>query len=222
MVLRHPRKGILGVKTISIILGVMALFLLLAIHVLPASKSLAPRTADVSLCESVPAPIPLIIFWLTGVTTVGLGRTMLRRLHVGQTLVSRSRNHPGESLCNRAVLLGAGPQASRIIRGTSEDPQPRYDIIGILDDCRPQGTYIDEIPVIGPMSTLTRLLAERAVDKVIVADASIDGFRDYVIECRRQKLRVKVVPGLEDFLLRRAPCAENRGGYQDREDQQVR
>lgn len=214
-------KRILGVKTINIILGVMALFLLLAIYPLPPGKSNAPRATDVSLCESVPAPIPLIIFWLTGVTTVGLGRTMLRRLNAGQTLVSQSRNHPGESLCNRVVLLGAGPQASRIIRGISEDPQLRYDIIGILDDCRPQGTCIDEIPVIGPISTLTRLLAEHAVDKVIMADASIDEIRDYVIECRRQKLRVKVVPGLEDSLLRRAPCAENRGGCQDREDQQA-
>ena len=80
----------------------------------------------------------------------------------------------------------------------------------------------------GPVGMIHRLLAEQAVDKVIVAipDAGVSEMREAVIECRRQKLPVKVVPRLseilvgkrafrledfsvEDFLLRRAPlCAD--------------
>lgn len=123
----------------------------------------------------------------------------------------------------RVVVLGAGDQAVYIIKAIQEDPELRYDIIGILDHRSPQGSRLHDARVIGPVSALRRLLAERAVDEVIVAipDVNVDEIREYVIECRRQKLPVKVVPRLseihrdstfrledfsvEDFLLRRAP-----------------
>ena len=218
-------KRKLSVKTINI-LGVMLLFSLFsAVYLQGMGQDV--RAANLSLYEPIShqEPIPIIILWLTGVTTIGIGRTMLRRLSASrQVIIANARVQSGDLARKRAVLLGAGPQAAHILRGISEDPQLRYDIIGILDDRHElHSTYIHNARVIGPVSILRRLLAEQAVDEVIVAvpDTSIDEIREYVIECRRRKLPVKVVPRLseilggkttfrlldfsmEDFLLRRA------------------
>jgi len=192
-------RRILTVKTINILGVVLLCSLLPAMYLLGMGQD--AKAADMSLYEPIgnQRPIPIIILWLTGITTIGLGRTMLRRLNAGQHVIIAREQAPRK----RAVLLGAGPQAAHIIRGVSEDPQLRYDIIGILDDRREtHGTYVQNVRIIGPINTLSRLLAEQAVDEVIVAvqDTCVEEIREYVIECRRQKLPVKVAPRLSEIL----------------------
>ena len=191
-------KCVLCVRTINI-LGVVLLLSLFSTLCLQGKGSV--KIAAISSCDPISnqEPIPIIILWLAGVTSIGLGRTMLRRLSASQQIIiARARTQP----CKRAVLLGAGSQAAHIVRGIEEDPELRYDIIGILDDRQVQGTHVHNARVIGPVRELRRLLAEHAVDEVIVAvpDTNIEEIREYVIECRRQKLPVKVVPRLSEML----------------------
>lgn len=142
---RMPNMG-----TIKLVVGMLALLSLLpAIYLLPIqSRKQVVKAADTSTREPLrhgeTDPIPIIILWLTGVTTVGLGRTMLRRLRVGEQVIVN------QAPCKRVVLLGAGPQAEYIIKGIYEDPQLRYDIIGILDNRQAQGTHVHNVRVIGP------------------------------------------------------------------------
>ena len=194
-------KRKLCVRTINI-LGVLLLLGLSSALYVQGKGDI--KSAALSSCDPFNnlEPIPIIILWLTGVTTVGLGRTMLRRLSNGrQVIITHARAGERDRARRRAVLLGAGPQAAHIIHGIQEDPELRYDIIGILDDRKARGTHVHDTPVLGPIAGLHRLLAEQAVDEIIVAvpDTNVDEIREYVIECRRRKLPVKVAPRLSEI-----------------------
>ncbi|OPZ82100.1 MAG: UDP-N-acetyl-alpha-D-glucosamine C6 dehydratase [bacterium ADurb.Bin429] len=60
--------------------------------------------------------------------------------------------------------------------------------------------------MLGPLSHLYKLLAENAVDEVLIAipDAAGADIHDYVLACRKKQISVKVIPGLKDVLTRKA------------------
>jgi FlaA1/EpsC-like NDP-sugar epimerase len=62
--------------------------------------------------------------------------------------------------------------------------------------------YIGNVRVLGPLTLLYDLLEDNVIDEVIVAmpDASGDAIREYVLECRKHKVPVKVVPRFRDLL----------------------
>ena len=146
----------------------------------------------------------LIILWAISIVLIGSVRVILRMLSIAQqhgscTIQAIRRDTPQK----RAVILGAGSDGARTLRTVREGPALRYDVVGILDDDpNKQGTYIHNVRVIGPLSLLTQLIAECAVDEVIVAlpEDSRQKIREYVLECRKRKIPVKVIPQLHDVL----------------------
>jgi len=149
-----------------------------------------------------------IIFWMLSIALVGGGRILLR-------LASLSTNYGRGAFQNlhrdtrprRVVILCGGTTGAHLLNALRDELGVQYDVIGILDDTPDRkGTYIRNARVLGPLRHLHHLLDERAVDEVLIAlpDASGAKIREYVLACRKQKVPVKIVPGISEVLNGRA------------------
>ncbi len=149
-------------------------------------------------------PNTLVLFWMLSIAFVGGVRIILRLASIGQLYGGRAVRILQQDLCpKRVVILDGGSNGARVLSAIREDPDLRYEVIGFLDD-RPskQGIYIRDARVLGPLSHLHKLLADRAVDEVLIAlpEASGKEIREYVMACRKNRIPVRIIPALRDVL----------------------
>lgn len=144
------------------------------------------------------------IFWLLSVAMVGGIRICLRMTsakrrhwrHFFELLLRRVQHET-----TRVVILGANPDGVRLQRALTETSNTSYTIVGFLDDSSERhGMYLHGVRVLGPLQQLYDLLAESAVDQVLIALPRGEAIREYVLACRRQQIPVKIIPQLADVL----------------------
>lgn len=145
-----------------------------------------------------------IIFWMTGILSIGGVRVLLRLASLSRSYGSQAVKILQRDLRPRRVaILGGGTAGAQVLSALREDKSASYDVVGFLDDNpEKQGVYIRDVRVIGPLSKLRRLLDEKSVDEVLIAlpEASGSLIRDYAMACRKHKVQVKVIPTLRDVL----------------------
>jgi FlaA1/EpsC-like NDP-sugar epimerase len=146
----------------------------------------------------------LVIYWMTSIVFIGAGRILLRMLSMSQHGITPGKSNIYRDLPpHKVVILGSGTQGARILRGIREDTSLRYEVVGFLDD-KPEsiGTIIGNAEVLGPISLLDKMIADHSIDDVIIALPESGGgeLRKYVLECRKRKIPVKIVPYLRDML----------------------
>jgi len=150
----------------------------------------------------------LTLFWLLSIIIIGGVRIVLRLLNIRRHEGLRgSRRLANDLPPKRAIILGAGAHAARLLIALQDDPEHTYDVVGFLDDDPAKvNTYIRNVKVLGPLDRLHELLAGHALDEVLVAITRVGGarIRDYVLACRTQGVAVKIVPGLIAMLDGRA------------------
>ena len=158
-----------------------------------------------TVCDGSPYPRSvLFVIWLTSIFLVGGLRVLLRLVnlsrHQGIPALSRLRKDVRPI---RAVILGGGSDAVRLLSALREDVKTRYEVIGFLDDTpHKMGMYLRGVRVLGPFAHLNKLLADHAVDEVLIrpsAETGID-MREYVMACRRQQVPVRVIPSLSEMI----------------------
>ena len=150
----------------------------------------------------------LFIIWLTSIFFVGSVRVVLRLInlsrHQGIPALSRLRK---DIRPIRVVILGGGSDGVRLLSALREDMRIPYDVIGFLDETPHQnGLYLRGVRVLGTFSHLHKLLADRAVDEVLIRtpkDTGID-IREYVMACRRQQVPVRIIPTLSEQMTKQA------------------
>jgi len=149
----------------------------------------------------------LAMLWLAGIISVGGIRVLLRMFSTSHQRRSIQNGHKNNSSLKRVIILGGAANGVQVLRAVQEDPVLGYHVIGFLDDDPNKwGVYVSNVKILGPLSLLKRLLAERAVDEVIVAisDTGSSRIREHVMLCRKYRLPVKVIPELRDVVAGRA------------------
>lgn len=145
----------------------------------------------------------LIIFWLLSIIALGGMRIVLRLLSTSAHRATVCQASATDTGTTRVVILGSGSEGVRVLMALREESAQRYDVLGFLDDREERhGILVRGVRVLGPFSTLDRLLNEHAVDEVLVATADGTGavLREYVLACRREHVPVKVIPALREAL----------------------
>ncbi|SDB56284.1 exopolysaccharide biosynthesis polyprenyl glycosylphosphotransferase [Belnapia rosea] len=71
----------------------------------------------------------------------------------------------------RAVVIGDGPQAARLVAALGARPDRSFDLIGLVDDRRVHqaGGLRNGLPYLGSMETLAAMIRSGEVDQVILA-----------------------------------------------------
>lgn len=151
----------------------------------------------------------LVIFWMTGILFIGGMRILLRFASLSRSYGPRAVHVLRRDLRpRRVVILGGGSDGAKVLRALHEEKGASYEVIGFLDDNPDKlGVYIGDARVIGPLADLHGLLAENAVDEVLVALPETSGaaIREYTLACRKQKVSVKIIPALRDVLSSKEP-----------------
>ncbi len=108
--------------------------------------------------------------------------------------------HPAVAT-QRAVLVGAGVQADRLVELTRRHPESRIEIVGRVGDPGEDGPGAGP-PVLGPLGDLPDLIARNDIDRVLVA--FVPGRDSQLVSALRAAARrgvaVDVVPRFYDLL----------------------
>lgn len=105
----------------------------------------------------------------------------------------------------RAVVLGGGDVAVRVHRAMKAHPEHGVAPLGLVVDdsvgrSLPAGS--EDVPILGRIEELERILVERNVDEVILAQRELDRERipGILIQCERQLADFRIVPDTTEIL----------------------
>ena len=139
----------------------------------------------------------LIAFWLLAIVLVPLARWVARL-----TVWSRA------AFQERVLIIGAGEVGHTLAAKIARHPDYRIKLVGFLDDGEPRRNGDDgpPLPVIGALDDLDRVVADKQVDRVIVAFARArhNDFLRVVRACADNGVKVNIVPRLFEVVSSRA------------------
>jgi len=166
-----------------------------------ASLVLVQRMLDGS---TLPRSV-LLGFWLIGMAYVAGFRIIARMFseYSANGSAKRRQNHNKSGSTKRVIIIGAGQLGARVLRTIREDAYIDFKVVGFLDDDpKKQGAFISNVRVLGPVKALHKYVEKRAVDEVIMAISAANGLhlQEYVLDCRKHGIAVKVVLHLRDQL----------------------
>jgi FlaA1/EpsC-like NDP-sugar epimerase len=146
-----------------------------------------------------------ILDYAFSILTIGGLRFGIRTIHdIGLRNGRPSTAAAAKSIVRRRiVVLGAGDAGETLMREIVRSHTHRYEPVGFLDDsARKQGEHIHGVPVLGPITDVGRVIADRKIDEVILAIPSIRGreMRRIVGLCRPSGVTLRTLPGLDSLI----------------------
>lgn len=141
----------------------------------------------------------LVIDFVLSLLAVGGFRLILR-------VISESKSMSGRaiaSVARRALIIGAGDAGALVAREMQKNPQLNLQPIGFLDDNpEKQKQQIYNIPIIGKISDIARILDHQKIQEVIIAIPSAKGevIRVVADACRKKNIPFRTMPGLYELL----------------------
>ena len=145
-------------------------------------------------------PIPRSVVVVEGMITllfVGGARLVVRSM-----LEGRLTAH-GSAARKRALVIGAGEAAERLLRQLSHETGRGLKVVALLDDdAGKRGRSLHGVPVVGAVDRLEGLVAAQRIDLVIIAisRASPEEVRRIVERCLRVKVDFKRLPSMREML----------------------
>ena len=138
----------------------------------------------------------LVSFWLFAVVLLISGRGLARSI---------VRKMP--AYAQTALIVGAGHVGQLVARKVQQHPEYGIDLVGFVDD-NPRERRVDiaELPVLGGITELPELVADRGVSRVIVAFSGEADTRTMALvrSLRDRDVMVDVVPRLYELVGPRA------------------
>ncbi|HEU4628904.1 MAG TPA: nucleoside-diphosphate sugar epimerase/dehydratase [Gemmatimonadaceae bacterium] len=148
----------------------------------------------------------LAMEWMIAVLATGGSRFFVRYVREGQAAWTRKQP-------TRALLIGAGIGAERLLRLLQHEERGDILVVGLVDDDpRKRGWLLHGVPVIGTTEDLPRLAAEHHVGLLVIAIPSATGeqMRRIVERCAASKVEFRVFPSLNELLAGRLQTGELR------------
>ncbi len=104
----------------------------------------------------------------------------------------------------RMLIVGAEQTGQLLARELQNTPELNYQPIGFVDDdARKHHTRIHGLPVLGPVSELETIIRKRDAEAVAIALKGARGadVRAIVAVCQRLNVPVRMVPGMDNWML---------------------
>ncbi|RJP18241.1 MAG: WecB/TagA/CpsF family glycosyltransferase [Candidatus Omnitrophota bacterium] len=110
--------------------------------------------------------------------------------------------HRRRIILDRIVIVGTNRTAMEIGAAMKQHPEIGFDPLGFISTSGNDTAPAGEIPPLGNLSDLERLLPARKVDEVLIADPAIalDDLYSIVNLCRKNRLRLSIVPTIHELL----------------------
>ncbi|MSR78476.1 MAG: polysaccharide biosynthesis protein [Candidatus Omnitrophica bacterium] len=148
----------------------------------------------------------LIVDGMVTIITVGLLRFFIRvSRDEGWTLLlpSRWNKNKGHEHKQKILIYGAGDAGDMMLREFRSNTQlHNYHVAGFIDDFKPKGSRIHNVPILGTLQNLQKIVIDNQADEIIIAIANLESqkMRQVVSQCRSLNVRYKVIPRLGDIV----------------------
>jgi FlaA1/EpsC-like NDP-sugar epimerase len=149
----------------------------------------------------------LILDWVMAIVVFGGARFAVRALRE-----SRAGWNGVERRGERALVIGAGEAAERLIRQLRHG-EDGFRAVGLVDDDpTKRGMRLHGVPVLGSVSELGTLAVAHDAQLLVIAipSASREQMRRIVDQCAATKLEFKIIPSLRELLEGRAKVSQLR------------
>lgn len=143
----------------------------------------------------------LVIDWVLSILCIGGFRVAIRVLAEATRINNNAVKRRGGK--KKAIIIGAGDAGALIVREMQKNPQLNLEPIGFLDDNPDkQRKQLYNLPILGAVSDLPRVLDSHTVDEVIIAIPSAPGrvVRLVADVCRLKGIPFRTMPGLYELL----------------------
>jgi exopolysaccharide biosynthesis polyprenyl glycosylphosphotransferase len=184
------RRGVQFVDELFSVLGAMAVTALVVGSGIGLYREGPPNGAPSFTYSRV-----TFIYWVVGAfMLVVAARYTLRRYWAAQ----RARGIGAD----RVVVLGNGAAADLIIQRIRMFPDYGYRLVGVLTDDLTEGSSFNGVKVLGHTRELRRVVLNRKVGTVFVAESNMDHERllRLVDDCRELGTDVRIVPGMLELM----------------------
>lgn len=97
----------------------------------------------------------------------------------------------------RTLVVGAGQAGAMILTEFGLNKESKYNIVGFVDDSMEKvKTYVNNVPVYGPISELNRLIDKLTISEIIIAlpSAGKDKIQEIANMINYEKVNVHIVP----------------------------
>ena len=111
------------------------------------------------------------------------------------------------------MIVGAGAAGEMILRELRTNPQLGLTPVGFVDDDpRKQNHRLNDLPVLGPLSALRTVIAEHAIEEIVIAMPTAPGsvVRRVVRAALETHIPTRTMPGLFEILSGRVSLSHLR------------
>ena len=153
--------------------------------------------------------VPLSVLFMDGLLTAAFAA--LPRL--GMRAFGRRRQRRRAEAGRRALIVGAGAAGEMIVKELLGHPQLGLNPVGFLDDDPSKhGHRLNDLPVLGPITSLEKIVLTQEIDEVIIAMPRAPGslVRQIVRAALAVGVNTRTVPGIYDILSGRVTVASLR------------
>ena len=101
------------------------------------------------------------------------------------------------------LIIGAGSAAREVISTIERTLKDQYKVVGLIDDNKYKKSYsISNNKILGNRNDIVRICGEYNVEEIFFAISNIDpkNKKEILNICQETKAKVKVLPGVEDFI----------------------
>lgn len=113
-----------------------------------------------------------------------------------------------------SLILGAGEMGQLLALKISTDQTLGYQAVGFLDDdLNKQGKSYHQIPVLGTVAVVSKIIQQRKIEEVIIASSKFPDQKvlDVITECEKFGVEFKIVPGILELIASRVDIDELAG-----------
>ncbi len=134
----------------------------------------------------------IVLAWGAGIVLIILGRA----LHGRVQRILQSRGIGAE----RVLIVGTGEVGRMVLQKFQQTPGLGYHVIGFIEaaaaDAQPTAAKVMNLPVLGAVGDLPKIIAEQDVSEVIIGlpEASHEELVGIVSQCEREKVSIRVFP----------------------------
>ena len=153
--------------------------------------------------------VPLSVLFMDGLLTAAFAA--LPRLGI-RALGRRGQRRRLEA-GRRALIVGAGAAGEMIVKELLSHPQIGLNPVGFIDDDHSKhGHRLNDLPVLGPVAALGKIVLELEIDEVIIAMPRAPGHvvREVVRAALEVGVKTRTVPGMYDILSGKVTVASLR------------
>ncbi|MFH1664551.1 MAG: undecaprenyl-phosphate glucose phosphotransferase [Candidatus Omnitrophota bacterium] len=132
----------------------------------------------------------LLVSWFVLISFLGCWRFGVNRARIFL------RKNPGRK--RNLLVVGDGPMVERIITHVSDDPHWDYNVKGIARIKKTGAGNVGNVPVLGKMEGLDRIIDDNDIDEVILTETELprSGIIDIIFECEKRMVEFRLVADL--------------------------